>query len=157
MSGLIPLDALPTLNAALNGTAAVLLLTGFAFIKKRRVRPHKACMLSAFGVSLLFLASYLWYHAHHGSEPFRGTGFVRPIYFGILLSHTILAASVPILGSITLYRGLRSRFARHVRIARWTLPIWIYVSVTGVVVYAMLYHAYPRAEAAAAEIDRADK
>ena len=140
---MIPLAAFPSINAALNATCALLLLAGLACIKRKRVAAHRACMVGACAVSALFLASYLWYHAHHGSEPYRGTGAIRTVYFAVLISHTVLAASVPFLAGFTLARALRGNFPRHVRIARWTLPIWLYVSVTGVVVYAMLYQLYP--------------
>ena len=130
---------LPALNAFLNGTAAVLLVTGRRLIRAGRVQTHRRVMLSAFAVSVLFLISYLIYHYHVGSVRFPRTGLIRSVYLTILASHTILAATVPILASITLYRGLRNRFDKHRRIARWTYPIWLYVSVTGVVVYLMLY------------------
>jgi uncharacterized membrane protein YozB (DUF420 family) len=132
--------ALPTLNAALNATSAVLLATGYAFIRARRVNMHRACMLAAFAVSTVFLASYLYYHAQVGTTSFQGRGWIRPVYFGILLSHTVLAAAVVPLVLVTLARALRGRFERHRAIARWTFPIWLYVSVTGVVVYLILYH-----------------
>lgn len=131
---------LPTLNAALNGLSAVLLLCGYRFIRRRRVREHRACMLAAFAVSVIFLACYLVYHYEVGSVRFPGTGWLRPLYFAVLITHTILAATVPVLAVITLSRALRERFDQHRRIARWTLPVWLYVSVTGVVVYWMLYH-----------------
>jgi len=134
---------LPTLNATLNGMSAVLLGCGYRFIRRREIRAHRACMLAAFGVSIVFLTSYLVYHYQVGSVRFQGAGWVRPIYFVLLISHTILAAMVPPLAIVTLSRALRARFDRHRRIARWTLPIWLYVSVTGVVVYVMLYHLYP--------------
>ncbi|HSL20833.1 MAG TPA: DUF420 domain-containing protein [Vicinamibacterales bacterium] len=134
------LASLPALNAALNATAAALLLAGYAFIRRGAVRQHRACMIAAFAVSTLFLASYLAYHAQVGSRRFEGTGAVRAVYFTILLTHTVLAALVPPLAILTLWRALRGRFDSHVRIARWTLPIWLYVSVTGVIVYLMLYH-----------------
>jgi len=140
---LIPLSAFPSINAGLNATCATLLVCGFVFVRRKRIAAHRACMVAAFAISLLFLGSYLWYHAHHGSEPYRGTGWIRPIYFAVLVSHTVLAAATPILAGITLARALRGDFARHARIARWTLPIWLYVSVTGVLVYAMLYHGNP--------------
>jgi uncharacterized membrane protein YozB (DUF420 family) len=130
---------LPALNASLNATAAVLLVAGYFLIRAGRVRAHRAVMISACAVSTLFLTSYVIYHANIGSRPFPGRGPVRSIYFTILISHVLLAASVPPLALITLSRGLRSHFDRHVRIARWTLPIWLYVSVTGVIVYLMLY------------------
>jgi uncharacterized membrane protein YozB (DUF420 family) len=140
---LIPLSAFPSINAALNATCALLLLSGVACIRRKKIAAHRACMLGACAVSALFLACYLWYHAHHGSEPYRGTGPIRAVYFAVLLSHTALAAAVPILAGITLARALRADFPRHVRLARWTFPIWLYVSVTGVVVYLMLYHGNP--------------
>ena len=132
----------PAINAGLNGAAAVLLAVGRWQIKRRRVAAHRVCMLGAFAVSMLFLASYLTYHAHVGSVRFTGPGALRPLYFGI---HTRLAAAVPILAGATLVLGLRARYARHVRIAKWTLPIWLYVSVTGVIVYLMLYRLFPAA------------
>jgi uncharacterized membrane protein YozB (DUF420 family) len=131
---------LATVNAFLNGTSAVLLVAGFVAIRSRRVDLHRRLMKSAFACSVLFLISYLVYHAKVGSVPFPGVGGVRIVYFGILVSHTVLAAAVPVLAVITLHRGLKSRFAAHRAIARWTLPIWLYVSVTGVVIYRMVYH-----------------
>ncbi len=131
---------LPAVNASLNATSAVLLALGYLFIRRRRVGPHRACMLLAVLTSTLFLACYLYYHARVGSVPFRGTGWVRPVYFGVLVSHTILAAAILPLVAVTVTRAARGRFDRHVAIARWTLPIWFYVSVTGVLVYWMLYH-----------------
>ncbi|HSL84424.1 MAG TPA: DUF420 domain-containing protein [Thermoanaerobaculia bacterium] len=133
------LTDLPTLNATLNGIAAVLLVIGWVLIRRGRVRAHRAVMLSALGCSVLFLASYLAYHYQVGSVRFQGTGAVRTFYFSVLLTHTVLAALVPFLAAITLFRALRRHFPRHKAIARWTLPIWLYVSVTGVVVYVMLY------------------
>ena len=133
-------SALPTLNAVLNATAAILLVIGYLFIRRGRIAQHRACMISAFAVSTLFLISYLTYHAQVGSKRFTGTGPIRTVYLSILLTHTVLAAAVPFLAIITLWRALASRFDRHVRIARWTLPIWLYVSLTGVIVYVMLYH-----------------
>lgn len=130
---------LPALNASLNGIAGVLLVTGYLLIRRGRIRLHRAAMISACVVSALFLTSYVIYHANIGSKPFPGHGLVRAVYFGILITHVLLAAAVPPLALITLSRGLRARFDRHVAIARWTLPIWLYVSVTGVVVYVMLY------------------
>jgi uncharacterized membrane protein YozB (DUF420 family) len=134
---------LPAVNAALNGTSALLLATGYLCIRRKKITAHKVCMLSAFGTSTLFLISYLMYHYQVGSIRFAGRGGIRMLYFAILTSHTILAAAIPPLALITVYRALRGRFDRHVRIARWTLPIWLYVSVTGVIVYWMLYHLYP--------------
>ena|SRR5690242_6761119 len=139
------LGYLPHLNAFLNGTSAVLLVTGYLFIRARNVNAHRACQVAALVVSTLFLTSYLVYHYHHGSTRFLGTGFVRPVYFTILTSHTILAVVIVPLIAITFYRALRGDFIRHRRIARVTLPLWLYVSVTGVVVYLMLYHFYPHA------------
>src|SRR3954447_22937141 len=131
---------LPALNAILNGTAAVLLVWGYTLIRRRRIAQHRRVMISAFCVSILFLISYLVYHAQVGSVRFQHTGLIRTVYLGILLTHTVLAAAVPFLAAITLWRGLAgTNYARHKAIARWTLPIWIYVSVTGVVVYLMLY------------------
>jgi len=139
----LSVSALPTLNAALNGTCALLLAVGYLFIRRRKVAAHRACMITAFVTSTLFLISYLTYHYHVGSRPFGGLGAIRTLYFTILISHTILAAAIVPLVLITLYRGLKGRFDRHVAIARWTLPLWLYVSVTGVIVYWMLYHLYP--------------
>ena len=130
---------LPTLNASLNGVAALFLISGYSFVRRRRLRAHRNCMLAAFGCSVLFLVSYLYYHSQVGSVPFEGTGAIRTLYFAILLTHTVLAAIVPFLAMVVLYRGLRGDFLRHVPLARRTLPIWLYVSITGVVVYMMLY------------------
>jgi len=136
---------LPHLNAFLNGTSAVLLFTGYSFIRARNVIAHRTCQIAALIVSSLFLVSYLVYHYHHGATRFLGTGFVRPLYFTILTSHTILAVVIVPLIFLTFYRALRGDFTRHRRIARVTLPLWLYVSVTGVIVYLMLYHFYPHA------------
>jgi uncharacterized membrane protein YozB (DUF420 family) len=133
------LGDLPTLNAALNATSALLLVIGFFFIKAGRIQAHKRMMLSAFVTSGLFLVSYVIYHAQIGSRPFEGTGLIRVIYFSILIPHVILAATVLPLAIITLRRGLGRRDDAHRRIAKITLPIWLFVSVTGVVVYVMLY------------------
>jgi uncharacterized membrane protein YozB (DUF420 family) len=131
---------LPTLNATLNALSTVLLISGYTFIKLRKLaRPHKLLMISAFATSIVFLASYLVYHYQVGSVPFTGQGWIRPIYFIILITPIILAALIPPLALVTLYHGLRGNFRRHVRIARWTFPIWLYVSVTGVLIYLMLY------------------
>ena len=124
----------------LNGLTAILLLTGYFFILRGKRAIHKKIMLSAFSTSTLFLISYLYYHAHVGSMPFKGTGIVRPVYFTILISHTILAVVIVPMAIVTLARGLSSRFDKHRTLARLTLPLWLYVSVTGVVVYMMLYH-----------------
>jgi uncharacterized membrane protein YozB (DUF420 family) len=134
---------LPHINAFLNGTCALLLVAGYSFIRTGRVAAHRACQLSAVVVSILFLASYLTYHYHHGATRFAGQGLARPLYFTILISHTILAILIVPLVGITLYRALRADFVRHRRIARITLPLWLYVSVTGVIVYLMLYQIYP--------------
>jgi len=131
---------LPTLNAILNSLSAVLLMYGFVLIRRGRKREHRRCMLAAFVTSSLFLVSYLVYHYQVGSVRFQGTGAIRTVYLSILATHTVLAAAVPPLAVVTLWRGLSGRFDRHRRIARWTLPVWLYVSVTGVVVYFMLYH-----------------
>jgi uncharacterized membrane protein YozB (DUF420 family) len=131
--------SLPAVNASLNGTAAVLLTTGYTFIRRGRVQAHKRVMLTAFGVSTAFLICYLIYHSQVGSVHYPKTGAIRVVYYSILVSHTLLAATVPVLAIITLRRALRGDFQRHRKIARWTLPIWLYVSVTGVVVYLMLY------------------
>jgi uncharacterized membrane protein YozB (DUF420 family) len=138
----LTLSDLPLLNASLNATAGVLLLFGYISIRSGRVQRHKAAMIAACVVSTLFLTSYVIYHANVGSKPFPGHGPIRTVYFVILVTHVILAATVPPLALITLTRGLRSRFDRHVAIARWTFPIWLYVSVTGVIVYLMLYRIY---------------
>ncbi len=130
---------LPALNATLNACAAVLLVTGWALIRRGRRRAHHGVMLSALAVSLLFLTSYLTYHYRVGTVRFQGQGTVRAVYLTILLSHTLLAAAAAPLVLITLRRALRGRFDAHRRLARWTLPVWLYVSVTGVVVYWMLY------------------
>jgi uncharacterized membrane protein YozB (DUF420 family) len=131
---------LPTVNAVLNATSAVLLVWGYTLIRGKQIQTHRKVMITAFATSCLFLVCYLIYHAQVGSVPFQGTGVIRPIYFSILITHTILAATVPVLAIITLRRGLAGKYDKHRRIARWTLPIWLYVSVTGVVVYLMLYH-----------------
>jgi putative membrane protein len=134
---------LPTINAFLNATAAVLLVWGFTLIKQKRIAEHRRVMLSAFTVSCIFLACYLVYHYNVGSVHFPRPGWVKTLYLTILTTHTILAVTVPFLAIITLNRALRGRFDKHRKIARWTFPIWLYVSVTGVIVYLMLYHLYP--------------
>lgn len=139
------MKTLPTLNACLNALSAVLLIAGYVQIKRKNARTHKRLMLSAFCVSVLFLISYLIYHYSAGSVRFTGQGWIRPVYFTILISHTILAALVPFMAAITLYRAFKGDFERHRRIARWTFPIWVYVSATGVAVYLMLYVLYPPA------------
>ena len=130
----------PVINASLNGASTVLLLTGRWFIAQRRIAAHKATMISAVVTSTFFLISYLYYHAHVGSVRFQGTGWSRPVYFTLLISHVTLAVVIVPLVIITLIRALRERFDRHRAIARWTFPLWLYVSVTGVLVYFMLYH-----------------
>jgi putative membrane protein len=138
----ISIADLPALNATLNAIAAVLLVIGYVEIRRGRVRQHRRAMLGAFAVSALFLASYLTYHANAGSRPFPGSGPIRAVYFAILITHIVLAAAILPLAIVTLSLGLRARFDRHVPLARWTLPIWLYVSITGVLVYLMLYQMY---------------
>jgi uncharacterized membrane protein YozB (DUF420 family) len=130
---------LPAVNATLNGISTVFLAAGWRFIRRGQITRHRACMIAAFATSALFLTSYLVYHANVGSVPFRGLGTVRLLYFAILTTHIILAALILPLALITLSRALARRFDRHRTIARWTLPIWLYVSITGVVIYVMLY------------------
>jgi uncharacterized membrane protein YozB (DUF420 family) len=137
------LSLLPHLNAFLNGTSAVLLICGYTFIKLGRVQAHRTCQVSAVVTSTVFLASYLTYHYFHGTTHFAGQGIARPIYFVILISHTILAIVIVPLVLVTLYRAIKGDFLRHRNIARWTLPAWLYVSATGVIVYLMLYQIYP--------------
>ncbi len=142
---MIDYSSFPAINATLNGASAVLLVTGHALIHRGRMAAHRACMIAAVVTSSLFLICYLYYHAHvllWHSVRFPGHGWVRPVYFSILISHTILAAAVVPLVIITLLRAVRARFDRHRAIARWTFPIWLYVSVTGVVIYVMLYQIY---------------
>jgi putative membrane protein len=133
---------LPTLNATLNAISAVLLTAGYVFIRQRQITRHKRCMLAALTCSALFLTSYVTYHLHAGSRPFSGQGPIRVIYFAILITHVVLAAVIVPLALMTAARGLRAQFSAHARIARWTLPLWLYVSVTGVVIYVMLYRLY---------------
>ena len=130
---------LPALNATLNGVAAILLVYGYTLIRRGQPEQHRRVMLAAFTTSALFLISYVTYHANAGSRPFTGQGPIRAVYFTILITHVILAAAILPMALITLNYGLRAKFDRHRRIARWTLPIWLYVSVTGVIVYLMLY------------------
>ena len=137
------ISVLPHLNAFLNAISAILLLTGYSFIRQGRISAHKRCQLSALSASILFLISYLTYHYFHGATRFPGQGIARPVYFTILISHTILAVVIVPLVAITLIRALRADFVRHQKIGRVTLPLWLYVSVTGVLVYLMLYHLYP--------------
>lgn len=136
------IEHLPSLNALLNGTSAGLLLAGHRYIRRGNRAAHRRCMLGTFAASTLFLVSYVTYHYIHGTTRFQGIGWIRPVYFTLLTTHTICAAAIVPLAIITLLRGLRSDFARHARIARWTYPLWLYVSITGVAVYLMLYHFY---------------
>jgi putative membrane protein len=137
------ISQLPHLNALLNTTSAILLVLGYRFIRHRRIIAHRNCQVAAFVISILFLTSYLTYHYYHGDTKFLGQGIVRPIYFAILISHIVLAIVIVPLVLITLYRAAGGDFLRHRNIARWTLPLWLYVSITGVIVYLMLYHIYP--------------
>lgn len=139
---MIDYSQLPAVNAFLNGTAALLIIIGIYLVKTGRQRAHRAVMIAAVVSSSLFLVSYLTYHAHIGSKHFPGTGSVRTVYLSILLTHTVLAVIVVPMVLVTLSRGLKGRFDRHRPIARWTYPVWLYVSVTGVVIYVMLYHVY---------------
>jgi uncharacterized membrane protein YozB (DUF420 family) len=140
---------LPHLNALLNTLSGLLLLTGFLLIRRRNIKAHRRCMLAAFITSTIFLVSYVVYHSllayyfKQGPTRFTGQGLARPIYFTVLISHTILAVAVVPFILLTLFRALRGQFDKHLRIARWTFPIWLYVSITGVIVYLMLYHLYP--------------
>lgn len=130
---------LPAVNASLNALSTCLLIYGYTLIRNGKREQHKRVMLSAFGVSVIFLICYLVYHYNVGSVKYQGQGILRPIYFTILISHIILAAAVPVLAIMSLWRAFQERFDKHKRIARWTYPIWLYVSVTGVLVYLMLY------------------
>jgi uncharacterized membrane protein YozB (DUF420 family) len=136
---IVSVTDLPAVNASLNAISTVLLLTGYVFIRRGERQKHKACMIAALVTSTLFLTSYVIYHAQVGSVPFKGTGWIRTVYFAVLIPHVILAAAIvpPIL--ITASRGLSAKYDKHRRIARWTLPLWLYVSITGVIVYLMLY------------------
>jgi len=133
------LSTLPAVNASLNALSASFLVVGYAMVRQRKIGAHRASMMAAVVCSVLFLVSYLFYHWQVGSVRFQGTGALRTFYLTMLLTHSVLAAAVPILAAITLIRALRGRFDKHAAIARWTLPIWLYVSVTGVLVYWMLY------------------
>jgi uncharacterized membrane protein YozB (DUF420 family) len=139
---LLPLARLPAINACLNAACTIFLLVGYTFIRNHKKRLHEICMLSAFSCSVIFLASYVYFHLHAGLIRFGGQGWIRPVYFTILITHTTLAIVIVPLVLITLTRALRERFARHRAIARWTFPLWLYVSITGVVVYWLLYIAY---------------
>jgi uncharacterized membrane protein YozB (DUF420 family) len=138
----LSISDLPALNATLNGIAAILLICGYVFIKRGRRQQHQRCMLAALTTSALFLVSYVTYHLSVGSRPFPGQGPIRLAYFAILITHVILAAVIVPMALVTAALGLRSDFGRHVSIARWTFPVWVYVSVTGVVIYLMLYRLY---------------
>ncbi len=144
---MIPLSEFPAIDATLNATSALLLILGYFFIRRKKIQAYKVCMLSAFATSSLFLGCYIWYHAHHGVTVFSRQGAVRDLYLALLGSHTILAVLIVPLILTTLYRAWCGRFERHKKIARWTLPLWFYVSVTGVVVYWMLYHLYAQVAA----------
>ena len=133
------MNDLPAVNASLNALSGVLLIIGYVLIRNRRIEQHRKVMIAAFAASTLFLLFYVIYHAQVGSVRFPRQGFVRPLYFTILVTHVTLAAAVPPLAIITLSRGLKARYTQHRRIARWTFPIWMYVSVTGVLVYVLLY------------------
>ncbi|MGA0038396.1 MAG: DUF420 domain-containing protein [Pirellulales bacterium] len=142
-TSLVEVHPLATLNAVLNSLAAVLLVAGWVTIRRGHTKLHRAAMVAAFGVSAVFLVSYLAYHAMEGSRPFRGEGLVRPVYYTILLTHVLLAAAVPVLALRMFFLAWKGRWEAHRRLGRWTLPIWLYVSVTGVVIYLMLYHLFP--------------
>jgi uncharacterized membrane protein YozB (DUF420 family) len=133
---------LPTMNAILNATSAILLVIGHSYMRRGKIKSHRKTMIAAFTTSCLFLSSYLIYHFFHGSQPFKGEGMIRPIYFSVLLSHTVLAAAVVPLAILSLWRGLEKKYEAHRAIARWAYPIWIYVCVTGVMIYLMLYHFF---------------
>jgi uncharacterized membrane protein YozB (DUF420 family) len=134
------IPVLPTVNACLNATAAVLLVWGYTLIRRKQIETHRKVMTAAFVTSCLFLVCYIVYHAQVGSKHFPGEGPIKTLYLTILATHTVLAAAVPFLAIITLRRGLAAKYDKHRKIAKWTFPIWLYVSVTGVVVYFMLYH-----------------
>ena len=136
-------SVLPHLNATLNASSFILLSSGYYFIRQKRVIAHRNCQMAALTASVLFLVCYVVYHLHHGATRFAGQGIARPIYFTVLTTHTILAVVIVPLVIITVRRALRGDFLRHKAIARWTLPMWLYVSITGVMVYLMLYHLYP--------------
>ena len=138
----LPLSSLPGVNASLNAACTVFLLLGYSFIRRARILGHQICMISAFLCSMAFLVFYLYFHMHAGLIGFGGRGWIRPVYFTLLITHTILAGVIVPLVLITLTRALRERFDRHRAIARWTLPVWLYVSITGVVIYWLLYIAY---------------
>lgn len=134
---------LPALNAILNATSGILIIIGYVMIRRKKVAAHRACMIGAVTASIIFLISYLIYHFNVGATRFVGTGWSRPFYFTVLISHTILAAMLAPFVIVTVRRALKGDFARHRKIARWTFPMWVYVSITGVIVYFMLYHWFP--------------
>ena len=136
---MIEISDLPAVNAVLNGTSAAFLIVGYALVRRGHTVPHKRCMLAALTASALFLTSYVIYHWNTGSRPFGGSGLIAVVYYAILITHVLLAMTILPLALVTTGRGLMAQYDRHVRIARWTLPIWLYVSVTGVVIYLMLY------------------
>ena len=136
---MMEIGSLPALNATLNATATALLVTGYVFIRRGRIEAHERCMIGALITSTAFLVSYVIYHYHAGSKPYPGTGALRILYLTILATHIPLAALIVPLALLTAFRGLRGQFDRHVRIAVWTFPLWLYVSVTGVIIYLMLY------------------
>ena len=138
----LSLHSLPAVNASLNALCTVLLVCGFVFIRSGKIRLHRACMIAAFLCSMLFLVLYVYFHLHAGVIRFGGHGWIHPVYIALLVSHTTLAVVIVPLVLITLTRALRERFAQHRAIARWTLPLWLYVSITGVIVYWLLYVAY---------------
>ncbi|MEW5874220.1 MAG: DUF420 domain-containing protein [Candidatus Zixiibacteriota bacterium] len=140
---MIELKQMPALNASLNGLAGVFLLAGYFFIRRKKISAHRACMIAAISCSTLFLSSYLYYHFHAGTTRFAGEGWSRPLYFTILFTHTPLAAVVLPLAIVTVTRAFQGNFAKHRKIARWTWPLWMYVSVTGVLIYFMLYQWFP--------------
>jgi putative membrane protein len=139
----LPTSNLPAIEAVLNGITVILLSYGYLMIRRKQIFAHKCCMLSAFGVSIAFLTLYLWFHSHYGDIHFAGHGGIRVFYLSLLATHIVLAAAIVPLALVTLSLALRRLYQRHKRIAHWTLPIWLYVSITGVVVYLMLYHLYP--------------
>ncbi len=141
--------SLPAVNATLNATSAFFLLSGYFLIRRKKIFPHRVAMSLAFLTSTIFLACYVYYHLQVGSVRFQGQGWIRPVYFGMLISHVLLAAAILPLALITLTRALRGQFERHRAIARWTFPIWLYVSITGVLIYFMLYHWFVPAESGA--------
>jgi uncharacterized membrane protein YozB (DUF420 family) len=136
-------SVLPHLNATLNASSFVLLSSGYYFIRRKNIPAHRNCQIAALTASVLFLVSYIVYHSHHGVTKFAGQGIARPVYFTILFTHTVLAVVIVPFVIVTVLRARRGDFLRHKAIARWTLPLWLYVSATGVIVYLMLYHFYP--------------